>query len=74
MSLKARLQSVQSHDWAVEGATFSGQGPLMRAVHNRWQTQFDRYHYKFTRGGTTVHVIWKIGAPETVEVPVEQPT
>lgn len=55
----------------LAGATFVGLGPLTHAVDNRWQSQFDRYHYKFQRGGTTVHVIWKLGAPETVEVPVE---
>lgn len=56
-------------------ATFVGLGPLMRSVENRWQPQFDRYHYKFTRPGSTIatiHVLWKIGAPETVDVPVEQ--
>ena len=55
----------------LAGATFAGLGPLARAVPNRWQEQYDRYHYKFTRGGTTVHVLWKIGEPESVEVPVD---
>ena len=40
---------------------------------NRWQPQFDRYHYRFAKGSTIVHVIWKIGAPETVQVPVSRP-
>ncbi len=54
----------------LAGATFAGLGPLTRSVPNRWQEQYDRYHYEFTRGGTTVDVLWKIGDPETVDVPV----
>ncbi len=56
----------------LEGATYVGEGVLMRAVPNRWQPQYDRYHYKFARGRTTVHVIWKIGQPETVRLPLTQ--
>src|SRR5207249_10169450 len=41
----------------LDGATYAGEGPLMRAVPNRWQPQYDRYHYRFTRGGATVNVI-----------------
>ena len=57
----------------LEGATYLGQGALMRAVPNRWQTQYDRYHYRFAKGGTVINVLWKLGAPETVSVPVAQP-
>jgi|GEM_PF-912600 len=56
----------------LEGATFLNQGPLMRSVPNRWQPQWDRYHYRFTKDGSMVHVIWKLGAPEAVNVPVSQ--
>ncbi|HUP27006.1 MAG TPA: beta-galactosidase [Chloroflexia bacterium] len=57
----------------LEGATLMGQGPLMRSVANRWQPQFDRYHYKFSRSGAMVHVIWKIGSAEAVSLPLTQP-
>ena len=53
------------------GATFTGLGSLTRAVDNRWQSQFDRYHYKFAKDGAPVQVLWKIGAPEEVDVPVD---
>jgi hypothetical protein len=57
----------------LEGATFISQGPLMRQVPNRWQPQWDRYHYRFGRGGALIHVLWKMGEAETVEVPVSRP-
>ncbi len=56
----------------LAGATFLSQGPLMRSVPNRWQPQFDRYHYKFARGDDVVHVIWKLGGPETVSLSVSR--
>lgn len=56
----------------MEGATYTGQGLLMRGVVNRWQPQFDRYHLKFTKSGKNISVIWKIGAPETVSLPLSQ--
>ncbi|MDQ6695787.1 MAG: hypothetical protein M3014_15485 [Chloroflexota bacterium] len=56
----------------LEGATFIGAGVLMRSVANRWQSQFDRYEYKFTRDGKTIHVIWKIGPPEAASLPLTQ--
>jgi hypothetical protein len=54
-------------------ATFAGLGSLARGVDNRWQSQFDRYHYKFTKGDETIQVLWNIGAPEDVDVPVDSP-
>ena len=57
----------------LEGAVFTGQGPLMRAVPNRWQTQYDRYHYKFAKGNSVVQVLWSVAGPETVQVPVSLP-
>lgn len=57
----------------LEGATFTGQGPLMRAVQNRWQPQFDRYHYRFTKSGKNISVIWKLGEPETAIMLLAQP-
>jgi hypothetical protein len=56
----------------LTGATFAGLGPITRAVNNRWQAQFDRYHYKFSTPNGTVNVLWKIGVPESVDVPVSQ--
>ncbi len=56
----------------MEGATYTGPGLLMRAVENRWQPQFDRYHLKFTKPGKNMSVIWKIGPPETVTLPLSQ--
>ncbi|MEO8286352.1 MAG: hypothetical protein ABI670_07920 [Chloroflexota bacterium] len=53
-------------------ATFTGLGTITRAVQNRWQAQFDRYHYKFVKAGATIQVLWKIGVPESVDVPVEE--
>jgi hypothetical protein len=52
--------------------TFAGEGSLMYAVTNRWQPQYDRYHYKFVSDTASVQVLWKIGAQETVNVPVSQ--
>jgi hypothetical protein len=57
----------------LEGASFIGPGPLMRQVPNRWQPQWDRYHYRYARDGAVIHVIWKLGAPETVDVAVSKP-
>ena len=56
----------------LTGATFIGLGPIARGVQNRWQAQFDRYHYKFSTANGIVQVLWKIGVPESVDVPVEQ--
>lgn len=56
----------------MEGATYVGPGLLMRAVPNRWQPQFDRYHFKFTKPGKNISVIWKIGPPETITLPLSQ--
>jgi hypothetical protein len=53
-------------------ATFAGLGPITRGVNNRWQAQFDRYHYKFNAPGGLVQVLWTIGQPEAVDVPVTQ--
>jgi hypothetical protein len=74
LSYKPALVAYRVMTRQLEGATFQAQGPLMRQVTNRWQPQFDRYHYKFTRDGDTIHVIWKIGGAETVSVPVEKGT
>lgn len=74
LSLKPAYIAYKIMTSQLEGATYTGQGPLMRPVQNRWQPQFDRYHYKFTRDGATVHVIWKLGGAETVSVPVSRPT
>ena len=73
LSYKSAARAYKVMTQQLEGATYAGEGPLMRAVPNRWQPQLDRYHYRFTRGSTTVNVIWKIGAPETVQVPVSRP-
>ncbi|MFL5732584.1 MAG: hypothetical protein ACJ78Q_05225 [Chloroflexia bacterium] len=73
MSYKPASKAYKVMTQQLEGATYAGQGPLMRAVPNRWQQQFDRYDYKFTKGSTTIHVMWTTGAPETVQVPVSQP-
>jgi hypothetical protein len=73
LSYKAASKAYKVMTGQLEGATYAGQGTLMRAVPNRWQPQFDRYHYRFTRGSETINVIWKIGAPETVQVPVSYP-
>jgi hypothetical protein len=56
----------------LTGATFIGLGPITRAVQNRWQAQFDRYHYRFSTSNGVVQVLWKIGVPESVDVPVDQ--
>jgi hypothetical protein len=53
-------------------ATFIGFGPLMRQVPNRWQPQYDRYHYRFSSPDTAVQVLWKLGAAEAVEVEVNE--
>ncbi len=53
-------------------ATYTGPGLLMRQVPNRWQPQFDRYHFKFTAPGKNISVIWKLGAPETITLPIQQ--
>jgi hypothetical protein len=74
LSIKPALIAYKVLARELEGATFEAPGPLMRSVPNRWQPQFDRYHYKFKRQGDTVHVIWKMGEPESVTVPVTQPT
>jgi hypothetical protein len=56
----------------LTGATFAGLGPITRGVNNRWQAQFDRYQYKFDSPKGPVQVLWKIGEPEAVDVPVSQ--
>jgi hypothetical protein len=56
----------------LTGATFTGLGPITRGVNNRWQAQFDRYQYKFSTPNGPVQVLWKIGEPESVDVPVSQ--
>ena len=53
-------------------ATYAGTGPLMRAVQNRWQPQFDRYHYSFNAPDAMVQVLWKLGSPEIVDVEVHE--
>jgi hypothetical protein len=53
-------------------ATFIGFGPLQRSVPNRWQPQYDRYHYRFSAPDANVQVLWKLGAPETVDVEVTE--
>jgi hypothetical protein len=53
-------------------ATFVSEDSLMHAVTNRWQPQYDRYHYKFVSATASVQVLWKIGAQETVNVSVSQ--
>jgi hypothetical protein len=53
-------------------ATFTGAGPLMRPVENRWQPQFDRYHYRFSAPAGIVQVLWKLGSPEVAEVEVSE--
>ena len=73
LSYKPALIAYRVMTRNLEGATFLNQGPLMRAVSNRWQPQWDRYHYRFSKGGSIVQVLWKMGAPETVNVPVSQP-
>ena len=42
---------------------YAGVGELQRAVPNRWQPQFDRYHARFNTPGGVVHVLW---VPEDV--------
>ncbi|MDQ3704155.1 MAG: cellulase family glycosylhydrolase [Chloroflexota bacterium] len=72
MSQKPAYVAYRVMAHTLEGATFTGQGPLMRAVQNRWQPQFDRYHYRFTRAGKNISVIWKLGQPETATMPLTQ--
>lgn len=74
LSYKPALIAYRVMTRVLEGATYLNQGPLMRSVPNRWQPQFDRYHYRFSKQGSVIHVIWKMGAAETVSVPVSQPT
>lgn len=73
LSQKPAYQAYKTMAQTLEGATFTGQGPLMRAVQNRWQPQFDLYHYRFTRPGKNISIIWKLGQPETVTMPLTQP-
>jgi hypothetical protein len=72
-SLKPAYKAYKVMTGQLEGASYLGHGSLMRAVANRWQTQYDRYHYRFARGNSIVHVIWKIDALETVSLQVSQP-
>jgi hypothetical protein len=72
LSKKPAYTAYKTMTQQLEGATYQGQGVLMRSVSNRWQPQFDRYHYKFKKGDTTVHVIWKLGNQENVNLPLTQ--
>jgi hypothetical protein len=72
LSPKPAYRAYKTLTRQLEGASYAGPGPLMRAVQNRWQTQHDRYHYRFAREGALVSVIWKIGDRETVSVEVTQ--
>lgn len=73
MSFKPAYKAYKIMTQQLEGATFVGPGPLMHQVANRWQVQYDRYHYIFAKGGTRVHVIWKIGVPARATLKVTQP-
>jgi hypothetical protein len=44
-------------------------------VANRWQPQFDRYDYRFSTPGGTVHVLWtpENVAPQNAQLPVSTP-
>ncbi|HMA33859.1 MAG TPA: hypothetical protein VKY74_05200 [Chloroflexia bacterium] len=37
---------------------YAGPGELLHPVPNRWQPDFDRYHYRFTTPAGLVHVLW----------------
>lgn len=72
LSHKPAYDTYKTLTGIMAGATYVGQGPLMHAVQNRWQPQYDVYHYKFTNGGRDIDVIWKIGSPQTVTLPLSQ--
>ena len=57
-------------------AQFAGPGDLLRAVPNRWQPQFDRYDYRFTTPGGTVHVLWvpENVAPQAADLHISTPS
>jgi hypothetical protein len=74
MSQKPAYEAYKVLTDQLTGASFTGLGSLARGVENRWQSQFDRYHYKFSKEGATVQVLWKIGESEEVDVPVDSPT
>jgi hypothetical protein len=57
----------------LEGATFLSQGSFMRQIPNRWQPQWDRYHFRYGRGGSLIHILWRMGESETINVPVSRP-
>jgi hypothetical protein len=73
LSPKPALAAYRVMTRQLEGTTFLSQGSLMRQVPNRWQPQWDRYHYRFGRSGSLINVLWKLGAPEVAAVPVSRP-
>jgi hypothetical protein len=76
LSPRPAFQAYKTMTALLGAGRFAGPGELHRPVANRWQPQFDRYHYRFTTPGGPVHVLWvpedvdpqpatvKVGAPQ----------
>ncbi len=58
----------------IDGATFSGPGPAMIPGNNPQQpdsSDFIGFDYRFTRGSTALHMVWRVNDTATIQYPVE---
>ncbi len=58
----------------LDGATFSGPGPAMLPGNNPQQpdsSDFIGFDYRFTRGSTSLHMVWRVNDTATIQYPVE---
>jgi hypothetical protein len=58
----------------LDGATFAGFGPQMIHGNNPHQpdnSDYIGFDYRFTRGGTAMHMVWRVNDSVTIRYPIE---
>ncbi len=73
-SLKPAYQAYATAARMLDGATYTGPGPQMipgNHPHQPASSDYVGYDYRFTRGGTVVHMVWRPNDSLAVNYPVE---
>lgn len=74
LSTKPAYAAYRTASAMLDGATFAGQGPQMVAGNNPNQpnnSDYIGFDYRFTKGDTSLHMVWRVNDSATVSYPVE---
>lgn len=76
LTAKPAYYSYKTAASVLDGATFVGQGPQMIRGNNPHQpdtSDFVGFDYKFTRGSTSINMVWRVNNTVAVNYPVQAP-